>query len=89
VSARRWDSLDTYLSSPGIFTEVLHLFLATEIEPAVTAHEHAEVIEVHWVPFEEAYEWAVSGKIRDGKTAIGLIRARRFVALRSEPSVDP
>ena len=89
VSARRWDSLDTYLSSPGIFTEVLHLFLATGIEPAVTAHEHAEVIEVHWVPFAEAYEWAVSGKIRDGKTAIGLIRARRFVALRSEPSVDP
>ena len=78
VSARRWDSLESYLSSPGIFTEVLHLFLATGIEPAATAHEQAEVIEIHWVPFAEACEWAVSGRIRDGKTAMGLIRARHF-----------
>jgi 8-oxo-dGTP pyrophosphatase MutT (NUDIX family) len=76
VSARSWRSLGSYLSSPGIFTEVLHLFLATDIEPAATAHERAEVIEVHWVPFAEACEWAVSGEIRDGKTAIGLTRAR-------------
>jgi ADP-ribose diphosphatase len=76
VSARSWRSLGSYLSSPGILTEVLHLFLATDIEPAATAHERTEVIEVHWVPFAEACEWAVSGEIRDGKTAIGLTRAR-------------
>jgi len=78
VSAKHWHSLESYLSSPGIFTEVLYLFLATEIEPAVAAPESAEVIEVHWIPFEEACEWALSGKIRDGKTALGLIRARHF-----------
>jgi 8-oxo-dGTP pyrophosphatase MutT (NUDIX family) len=83
VSARHWDSLDSYLSSPGIFTEVLHLFLATGIEAAATAHEHAEVIEIHWVPFAEAYEWAVSGKLRDGKTAMGLVRAHHFRALQA------
>ena len=75
VSGRHWHSLESFLSSPGIFTEVLHLFLATGIEPAVAALEKAEVLEVHWMPFAEAYEWAVSGKIRDGKTAIGLVRA--------------
>lgn len=90
VSARRWDSLDSYLSSPGIFTEVLHLFLATGLEPAATAHEHAEVIEIHWVPFAEAYEWAVSGKLRDGKTAMGLVRAHHFRTSQSFPHpADP
>jgi 8-oxo-dGTP pyrophosphatase MutT (NUDIX family) len=83
VSARHWESLDSYLSSPGIFTEVLHLFMATGIEPSVAAHEKAEVIEVHWIPFAEAYEWAVSGKIRDGKTALGLVRAQQ---LRRRPA---
>jgi len=78
VSAQHWDTLESYLSSPGIFTEVLHLFLATGIAPAVAAHEKAEVIEVHWVPFAEACERALSGEIRDGKTALGLIRARYF-----------
>ena len=75
VSAEHWQSLESYLSSPGIFTEVIHLFLATGVAPAVVAREDAEVIEVHWMPFAEAYEWAVSGKIRDGKTVVGLVRA--------------
>lgn len=79
VRAREWRSLGEYLSSPGVFTEVLHLFLATGLTPAVTAHEHAEVIEVHWIAFEKAYEWAVSGEIRDGKTALGLVRARHLL----------
>lgn len=76
VSAREWRTLGSYLSSPGIFTEVLHLFLATDVAPAAAAHEQAEVIEVHWVPFTEACAWAESGRIRDGKTALGLLRAR-------------
>ena len=75
VSAEHWQSLESYFSSPGIFTEVIHLFLATGVSPAVVAREDAEVIEVHWMPFAEAYEWAVSGKIRDGKTVVGLVRA--------------
>lgn len=76
VRAREWRSLGSYLSSPGVFTETLHLFLATGVEPAAMSHEQAEVIEVHWIPFAQACEWAASGEIRDGKTAMGLMRAR-------------
>ena len=91
VSAREWNRLGAYLSSPGVFTEVLHLFLATGLQPAAAAHEQAEVIEVHWVPFREACRWAESGEIRDGKTAIGLIRARyvRGAAMQRPPGADP
>jgi ADP-ribose pyrophosphatase len=91
VSAREWCSLGSYLSSPGIFTEVLHLFLATGVEPAAAAHEQTEVIEVHWVPFGEACEWAENGLIRDGKTAMGLLRARyvRSRATSAGPRTDP
>lgn len=76
VAASRWTSLGTCLSSPGVFTEVLHLFLATGIAPAATAHERAEVIEIHWLPFDTACEWALAGTITDSKTVIGLLRAR-------------
>ena len=30
---------------------------------------------MHWVPFAEAWEWALGGTIADAKTAIGLLRA--------------
>ena len=76
VSGRHWHSLGTCLSSPGVFTEVLHLYLATGIAPATSAHERAEVIEIHWLPFASACEWALDGTITDSKTVIGLLRAR-------------
>jgi len=78
VSARYWRSLGTCLSSPGVFSERLHLFLATGIAPANIAHESAEVIEVHWVPMDQACDWAMDGTITDAKTALGLLRAQSY-----------
>ena len=75
VSARDWESLGICLSSPGVFTERLHLFLARGIAPAHPAQEHAEVIEIHWVPLAQACGWAIDGTIADCKTALGLLRA--------------
>ena len=75
VQAQRWLSLGAYLSSPGVFTEVLHLFLARDLAPARAAPEANEVFEVHWIAFAEACERALAGDIRDGKTALGLLRA--------------
>jgi ADP-ribose pyrophosphatase len=80
ISAQHWHSLDSYLSSPGVFSEVLHLFLATGLASVSNALEKAEVLEVHWIPFTEACAWALNGTIRDGKTALGLLRAREFLA---------
>jgi 8-oxo-dGTP pyrophosphatase MutT (NUDIX family) len=75
VSAQEWRSLGVCLSSPGVFTERLHLFLATGLTPATTAHERAEVIEIHWLPFRQACRWAVDGTIADAKSALALLRA--------------
>jgi 8-oxo-dGTP pyrophosphatase MutT (NUDIX family) len=75
VQAQRWEGLGAYLSSPGVFTEVIHLFLALEVSPARAAPEANEVFQVHWIAFAEACERALAGEIRDGKTALGLLRA--------------
>ena len=75
VNARTWSDLGTVLSSPGVFSEILYLYLALDLEPTTAALESSEVIEVHWVPLTEACERALSGDITDGKTVIGLLRA--------------
>jgi len=80
VSAEHWRELGTVLPSPGVFTERLHLYMATGITPGKRAHEHAEVIQVHWVPLEEACTWALDGTIADCKTALGVLRARNMSA---------
>ena len=76
VSARHWQELGVILSSPGVFSERLHLFLASDLDPAASAHEPSELIEVHWIAFATACEWALDGTIADCKTAVGLLRAR-------------
>ena len=88
VSASRWESLGTCLTSPGVFTERLHLFLASGLTPARVAQEHAEVIEIHWVPFPQACHWAIDGTIADCKTALGLLRAREIARTNGTAGTD-
>jgi ADP-ribose pyrophosphatase len=75
VSAARWESLGAYFSSPGVFTEVIHLYLATELAPAESSPETGEVFQVEWWPLELAVARARSGELTDGKTVIGILRA--------------
>ena len=76
VTAHSWTSLGPYVSSPGVFTEIVHLYLAQGLESVNMSHEAGELIEVHWVDLEEACSRALDGDINDGKTALGLLRAR-------------
>lgn len=76
VAARDWVSLGYMLSSPGVFTEVVHLYAArclTQGAPQTGQHEY---IEVHWLDFAEALSRAIRGDIVDAKTVIGLFRAQ-------------
>lgn len=73
--AARWESLGGILSSPGVFSETIHLYLARALEHGASSHEQHEVIEVHWVPLADAARQALSGELRDAKTVIGLLRA--------------
>lgn len=75
VAAGSWSSLGRVVSSPGVFTEVVHLFLARSLAPVDAAREHGECFEVAWVPLAEALQRARAGDIVDGKTVIGLLRA--------------
>jgi len=76
VEARDWQPLGKILSSPGVFTEVIHLFLARDLVEVPSQNEAHEVIEVHWFPWSEALAMAERGEIEDGKTLAGILRAR-------------
>lgn len=80
LRAARWESLGNVFSSPGIFTEVVHLYLARDLHRIELNHEEHELIEVHWLPFEHAVEQAQAGQIADAKTVVGLLRAQKRLA---------
>jgi len=82
VTARQWDKLGECFSSPGVLTEVIHLFLARGLAPADAQPEEHEVFEASWVPFDEAVDLAARGELRDAKSLIGLLWARERLRAR-------
>jgi ADP-ribose pyrophosphatase len=79
LQAGDWQPLGRIVSSPGVFTEVIHLFLARALVPVPAAAEAHEVFEVHWRGWQEALAMAERGEIEDAKTLAGLLRAQPLI----------
>jgi ADP-ribose pyrophosphatase len=71
--AKSWRKLVQFYPSPGISTEKMTLFLASGIRPGTAQPEEDEHIEVRPFPWAEALKMIDTGKIRDGKTILGLL----------------
>lgn len=67
--------LGFFYPSPGVFDEVIHLFVGKELRQGTATPEHYEEIETVRLPLTEALASAVAGEIRDGKTIAALLRA--------------
>lgn len=75
ITANEWLSLGIYISSPGVFNEIVHLYLANNLQCGDHQHEQDEVIEVHWIKLDQARKMALDSSISDGKSALALLRA--------------
>ena len=79
MRAQNWQALGKIFSSPGVFNEVIYLFLARVLTAIPANTEEHEVIEVHWLTWAEALRMAQAGEIQDAKTLAGLLRAQSLV----------
>lgn len=75
IEAIQWTQLGAIHSSPGVFTEVIHLYLATELKVVGSHPDEDELFEIHWLPLARALAMAQNGEISDAKTIIGIFRA--------------
>jgi ADP-ribose pyrophosphatase len=65
--------LGAEFTAPGYTTEIIYLFVATELESARLDADDDEFIEVVRLPFEEALRQVIAGEIPDGKTQVALL----------------
>jgi ADP-ribose pyrophosphatase len=65
-------------SSPGVFDEVIHLFIATGLSQNAPIPEADEDIEPVRIPVAEALQMARDGRITDGKTIAALFRGEPY-----------
>lgn len=71
--ARKLEKLISYYPSPGFSAEIIHLFLATDLEKTEQKLEKDEFLEPITLEFEKALRMIKEGRIKDSKTIIGLL----------------
>ena len=68
----RLEKLTEFFPSPGVLAELMHLFLATELERregSLDDDESLEPVELSW---DEALSLEIGKDVRDAKTIIAL-----------------
>ena len=79
LHAKHWHTLGHVISSPGVFTEKVYLYLATGLSQHASQQEEHEVFEIHWLPLADSLQWCMDGSISDAKSVAGLLRADHFL----------
>ena len=81
--AGAWRYLGAFWTAPGFTSELMHLYLATDV---VAVHEGGlapdedERLELHPVEFEEAVAMVERGELPDAKTIVGVLLVARLRA---------
>lgn len=78
VTAGRWDPLAVLFYSPGFLTEVMHLFLATDLTEGQPRTGPDEFLTIERIPLPEAVERVRRGEVRDAKSVAGLLLVARM-----------
>jgi len=81
IVAQRWTSLGRYFPAPALLSEVIHLYLARELEVGAPNPDADEELELDWMPLGDAIGRVLRGEWNDGKTALALFRARHELHL--------
>jgi ADP-ribose pyrophosphatase len=88
LAAAHWESGPRFYTAPGFCTELMHLFLATDLTEASAEHDPDEQLEPSWMTLAEALAAADDGRILDAKTMAGVGWLARRVP-PSAPRDDP
>jgi ADP-ribose pyrophosphatase len=78
--AGHWERLGSFWTAPGFATELMHLYLATDLRPAEADRvgpDEDERLELERMPWRDAVAAADKGEIVDAKSLVGLCRLAR------------
>jgi ADP-ribose pyrophosphatase len=73
LAASQWEEGPVFYTAPGFSTELLTLFLATDLHPVDVAPPEDEALERSWLTLPDALAAIDDGRIRDAKSLVGIL----------------
>ena len=78
--ANKYISLGRLYPTPGYCGEIIHMYLATELEFGEQNPDEDEFLEVYKISLEKAVEMVMNGEIKDSKTQIMILKADKYLS---------
>jgi ADP-ribose pyrophosphatase len=73
LTATRWEEGPSFYTAPGFSTELLTLFLATDLQAVDAQPPDDEALERSWLTLADALAAIDDGRIRDAKSLVGIL----------------
>lgn len=83
--AKNYRELCRMHTSNSVCDEHCIIYLATDLEQSQSEPEESEDLIIKKIPFEEAYQWVMEGKITDSLSMVAILKAK---ILLSEPGLS-
>ena len=73
LAAENWEEGPSFYTAPGFSTELLTLFLASDLVPSEASAPEDEALTRSWLTLDEALAAIDDGRIRDAKSLVGIL----------------
>ena len=80
LTAERWEEGPAFYTAPGFSTELLTLFVATELHAVDVSPPEDETLERSWLALPLALAAIDNGAIRDAKSLVGILWLARHLS---------
>ncbi len=80
LAAATWVTGPRFYTAPGFCTELMHLFLATDLADASASADDDEELEPSWLSLPDALGAIEDGSVADAKTIAGILWLARRLA---------
>ncbi|SDY89406.1 NUDIX domain-containing protein [Tindallia californiensis] len=83
--SNHFEKLMVYYTSPGFSNELIHIYLAYDVEEGKSNPDEDEYLEVLSIPFDHLLNKVYAGEVMDSKTIIAVMSsASRILHLRNK-----
>lgn len=79
--AAKWTEIMRIHTSNSVTDEEGFVFLAEDLVQEEPEFEETEVLQIKRIPFQEALNWVMEGKITDGISIAGILKAAKILGL--------
>ena len=84
ITADRWTDMGLYYGAPAYADEKITMYLAQGLHRGEQHLDEGEFLNVSLVPMEELVEEILQGRITDGKTQAGILKAAMLLKRQKE-----